>query len=66
MRITPVEATIYCEYRPELSGYERVGILPETTGTPISTARTLEAGTVTRWTYDSRDGRVQAAVVVDA
>ncbi len=60
-----VEATIYCEYRPQLGGYERVGIFARDDGNANFDSTSLGGGNCYALTYDSNNGRVQATVIVD-
>lgn len=62
-----VEAWIYCDYRPELAGdgYERAGIFARDDGNANFEATSAGGGNCYALTYDSHDGRVRAAVVVD-
>ncbi len=62
-----VEAWIYCNYRPGLSGdgYDRVGIFARDDGNANFDSMTVGGGNCYMLTFDSHDGRIRAAVVQD-
>jgi hypothetical protein len=60
-----VEAWVYCDYRPGLSGdgYDRVGIFARDDGNANFESASVGGGNCYALTFDSDDGRIQAAVV---
>lgn len=62
-----VEVWIYCDYRPEVAadGFERVGLFTRDNGNANFDSPSLGGGNGYALTYNSDDGRVQAAVIVD-
>ena len=61
-----VEASIYCEYRPEVAGdgFERVGVFTRDDGNANFDASTLGGGNCYALTYDTDTGRTRAGVAV--
>lgn len=62
-----VEADVFCEYRPDVAadGFERVGIFARDDGNANFDSPGLGGGNCYALTYDTDDGRIRAAVVVD-
>jgi hypothetical protein len=61
------EASVYCDYRPELAGdgFERVGIFARDDGNANFDATTLNRGNCYALTFDSNDGRIRAGAIVE-
>ncbi len=61
-----VEASIYCEYRPEVAGdgFERVGVFTRDDGNANFDSSELGGGNCYALTFDTDTGRVRAGVVV--
>ncbi|MCX6376600.1 MAG: phosphodiester glycosidase family protein [Armatimonadetes bacterium] len=62
-----VESRVYCEYRPDVAanGYERYGIYARDNGNNCFSLATLGGGYCYAMTYDSDDGQVRAAKIVN-
>lgn len=62
-----VQADIYCQYRPEVSGngYERCGIYARDNGNNAFTLTTVGGGNCYLMAYDTNNGRVRAGKVVN-
>lgn len=62
-----VEADVYCQYRPEVSGngYERCGIFARDNGNFAFTLTSFGGGNCYLMTYDTNNGRVRAGKVVN-